>query len=699
MRRSWVGAILIVALGAGGWLVAWPEGAGTAPPHPELKSRSAALGPILEDMARRQGMSRERFRVDPAGMALEQTLTGRFRLTEYLMAEPLRAPATVEAFARHLASIGSASAQFAFLSTLAWPSGQLLSGSTPAPPPQTVASLERTVELLYQKTGKRFQGPDREQVQREAGTLPTPVRDAMARVLTDIYTASRVREAVVKESEFKLGGAFGVRSKRTSDRLRAFLSTWWGADSLSTNEFESVVAGLQTVDLSSLYESGRRLAEGLEEGARTLSTTDLDLAHPAFQYEWYTPRGRIAVGGTGANTYQGSFLFVLDLGGDDVYTGPGAVSGVEPAALVLDLGGDDRYEGESADRAGPGGAILGYAAVVDLGGGADSYTSQAWGGGFGFLGMGWIEDDGGDDTYRMSWLSQGAGMFGIGILFDAAGNDDYFLPATGDTLPWGRSQGFAGPAGMGLLLDKAGNDSYRLDDMGAQMPLYLQGTASGVEPYHAGGLGFLMDVKGDDRYEATSYSQGQGSLGGLGALFDLEGHDVYRAVAYSQGVGSDRGVGILMDGEGNDEHILVGRGTPDGGPRGGLGLGDEFGLGCFVDGGGDDSYSGGCPMAGVSYSQGGGMFLELGGRDRYDLRGCPEAGAQVISTSGPLWRMEVPGFALFVDLEGQTRDAWPFPEPAGGDGFWPPQTPGTGPAVGGGYCAVPDSSLPPGAAR
>jgi len=691
----------MVALGFVGVLGVRPEGGETAPPeggtdlvplHSLLKSRNPALGPALEEMARRQGVSLERFRVDPAGMGLEQTLTGRFRLTEYLMAEPLRAPATVEAFARYLGETRSVGQQFAFLSGLAWPSGRLVSGRMSPPPEESAGSVVEGVTLLYKKTGKRFQGPDREDVMRESRTLPQPVQDSLARLLAQIYTANLVRESVVKESEFKLGGAFGVHSKRTSDRLRAFLSTWWGADSLSTRDFETVVAGLQTVDLSALYAAGQGLCQTMEEVARSLAAADLDLSQPDFQFDWYTPRGRIGLGGTGANTYRGPYLLVLDLGGDDVYIGPGGVSGAEPASLVLDLGGDDRYEGEAGEEAGPGGAILGYAAVMDLGGGADHYTSQCWGGGFGFLGMGWIEDDGGDDTYRMGWLSQGAGMFGIGILHDEAGNDEYLVTTNGDTLPSGRMQGFAGPSGIGLLLDKGGNDEYRIESTGSEPPLFLQGTSSGVEPFHAGGLGFLIDVEGNDRYAASGLAQGAGSLGGLGSLVDLSGDDAFRAVEQAQGTGLRRGVGILIDAEGNDEHVLSGD-KASASPGGGLGLGEDFGLGCFLDGDGDDSYSLCDFTAGTSSSQGGGMFLELAGKDRYDLTGQGAVGARAYPADRPLWRLEVPGFALFVDLEGQTRNAWPFPDPAGPDGFWLPlPRPWKAPAVGGGFCAPPDST-------
>jgi hypothetical protein len=243
---------------------------------------------------------------------------------------------------------------------------------------------------------------------------------------------------------------------------------------------------------------------------------------------------------------------------------------------------------------------------------------------------------------------------------------------------------------MGLLLDQGGDDRYAVEDAedSQEPPVFVQGTCSGVEPYHAGGLGLLVDAAGDDRYRGSGRAQGVGSHGGLGILVDLGGNDDYESAGVAQGVGLERGVGVLLDLAGNDTYVVS---TSQ--PNHGLGLGARFGLGCFVDGSGDDSYRAGL-AGGVSLALGGGMFLDLAGRDRYEL--APRSGAALQGSldSEALWQVEIPAFALFVDLAGQPRGEWPFPEPAGTSGYWAPR-PVAGPpwrGVGGGYCAVPDST-------
>lgn len=147
-----------------------------------------------------------------------------------------------------------------------------------------------------------------------------------------------------------------------------------------------------------------------------------------------------------------------------------------------------------------------------------------------------------------------------------------------------------------LILDFGGNDSYR---------------------NHAGGstqampFAVVIDLAGDDHYLAQeNFSQGAGLLGG-GFLIDLEGDDRYEARHYAQGLGLF-GVGILADLAGNDRYtaLTAAQGTA------------AFGIGLLTEGVGDDSYSGQRFVQGVGYVKGFGAMVEAAGNDSYFAGGA-----------------------------------------------------------------------------
>jgi hypothetical protein len=253
-----------------------------------------------------------------------------------------------------------------------------------------------------------------------------------------------LREAVARSSELKQGGAFGGKSKKTASLLRQYLLRWGEPDLEADESMSRLVYALGTVNLDVLYLGATNLARAVDEATDSLEAVGIEL--PALHYEWDSPVGRIAVGGSGDDQYSGTYVLVVDAGGNDVYRGPGGTSGREAVSVVLDLAGDDRYLAADSALAGPGGAILGYAGIVDLSG-RDEYIATAWGGGFGFLGVGWIRDRAGDDIYRMQWQSLGCGLFGLGLLLDESGSDKYLMEVHAGEFPYGQGQGFGGPLG------------------------------------------------------------------------------------------------------------------------------------------------------------------------------------------------------------------------------------------------------------
>lgn len=187
----------------------------------------------------------------------------------------------------------------------------------------------------------------------------------------------------------------------------------------------------------------------------------------------------------------------------------------------------------------------------------------------------------GDDRYEAQRFSQGSslgiGSGALGLLYDAGGNDGYLaLPTGGDDGLF--SQG-AGSSGVGIVRDAGGTNLLNA----------LVDIVDGFVPAEGGGTGVLVDVAGDDWYEAQStHAQGVGA-GGTGLLLDGGGHDQYDAAGSAQGYASDSrtAVGVLVDVQGHDRYRV-----------GSDGMG-YAGSGCalFVDAAGDDHHSGN-PAAG-----------------------------------------------------------------------------------------------------
>ena len=226
-----------------------------------------------------------------------------------------------------------------------------------------------------------------------------------------------------------------------------------------------------------------------------------------------------------------------------------------------------------------------------------------------------IVDLGGDDIYLNNC---GAPVFiaadgeltseqqsAVGLLIDFDGDDEYI----------GNGWGSMGAAigGIGFLIDLKGNDSYN----GAWL---TQGSAFC-------GVGVLWDQAGDDRYHAQQPAQAAAFFG-AGLLLDRSGNDHYAAAEQAQGFGGAAGFGLLHDRRGADRY-LADRGAPSSYGSAGVfegwsqGVGCGFrrwasgGMGVLVDGAGDDLYQAGNFSQGTGYFFGLGMLADLDGDDRY----------------------------------------------------------------------------------
>ena len=398
--------------------------------------------------------------------------------------------------------------------------------------------------------------------------------------------------------------------------------------------------------------------------------------------------GLIIIGGKGPNTYEldNRFALVIDLGGDDLYRGMIASSS-DPEhgnAVIIDLAGNDTYHGATFGLAT---GRLGVGLLIDQSG-DDVYQLSMGSGGAGFGGLGILFDAKGNDMYMGGRMTQGAAIGGLGLLFDAAGNDRY--------TSHGFSVGFGGPQGIGAVIDTEGNDYYQCGnqypsaynaqdapngkpgDPLFQYDCFGLGTGAGkrvLSKRHdwqgyslAGGLGLLLDLKGDDQYQGANFSQGHGYFFGAGMLLDLDGNDEYHAARYGHGSSTHYGVSLFNDRRGHDRYGSTGPfyngGTAwdhsvslllDSGnghdeyafdQSTGLGRADHSGWGLFIDEGGNDQYrvkSG----FGLALDRSLSGFFDLQGKDRYtQLQDSPTAQE---SSPGNDRVVVYPSGGIFVD--------------------------------------------------
>ena len=380
----------------------------------------------------------------------------------------------------------------------------------------------------------------------------------------------------------------------------------------------------RTWDEASLWYAAEKCVQALDDARiALLGVSDI----PPFAFDWETPWGWIRIRGSGDDSVDGTdALLIVDLGGNDVYTGAVASSNAHrPVGLLLDCTGDDRYDAGGGDATTPvpaqGAGLCGVGILLD-GGGRDTYHAARYAQGVGQFGFGLCADISGNDEYFVEYSGQGCGYFGVGLLLDNTGEDRYKLYADG--------QGLGGVAGVGVLADRSGSDSYEAvrDAKVTGRPSYhspdedisvnnAQGCAmgrrgDGADGHSwAGGLGALLDSEGDDRYLSGNWTMGTGYWFGMGLLHDGAGNDTYNGVCYSQATGAHFCIGVLIDEGGNDIHKAEVTSNMS------IGWGHDFVISLLVNVGGDDIYN--VKGNGMSYSINRSVtaLIDVGGNDRY----------------------------------------------------------------------------------
>ncbi len=216
-----------------------------------------------------------------------------------------------------------------------------------------------------------------------------------------------------------------------------------------------------------------------------------------------------------------------------------------------------------------------------------------------------VIDLGGNDVYHEGTVSLRRPVL---VVIDLGGNDAY--RATGPGV-----QGSA-VLGISMLLDLAGDDTYQAKDV-------AQGSC-------LAGAGILIDYDGNDAYVGLRRVQGQ-AVGGLGILIDRGGNDRYHAAMWAQGLGGPLGLGLLDDLDGKDHYygggLYLNSYLDDDNPTPGYegwaqGMGEgirqvaDGGLGVILDGGGDDIYEYDYLSHGGGYWCGTGFARDFGGNDQ-----------------------------------------------------------------------------------
>lgn len=387
----------------------------------------------------------------------------------------------------------------------------------------------------------------------------------------------------------------------------------------------------QKVDMNSIYYAGLKLMEVSEWLADTL----INMKNSGLKIDWRvqqanieTPIGRIIIAGSGDDNHNYSdALLLVDVGGDDTYTGAvGSTPSLQiPVSLAIDLEGNDKYLNDDEFLPSQGAAILGAGMLLDMSGN-DIYQSKRLSQGSAMLGIGILADMDGNDNYNLWTDGQGAAYFGVGMAIDNKGDDNYRI--------WGDGQGYGGVGGVGTLINRTGNDYYyaesdtskvyRMDishsSKGQYNYTYAQGCGIGrrgdVTDGHswAGGIGSLIDLSGNDQYIAGGWSQACGYWYGMGFIWDGNGNDYYKATHWSQVAGAHFCIAGLFDLGGDDKFIQWEK------LAAGTGFGHDYTVGIFYNKGGNDLYMLNNDGLGYAINKSQVFFIDTEGDDTY-IRG------------------------------------------------------------------------------
>ncbi|MBC8204530.1 hypothetical protein ISS30_00720 [bacterium] len=477
-------------------------------------------------------------------------------------------------------------------------------------------------ELEYKSFGNTAGWPNINiRLTEQISDVPEAVLSNASWILTNLVEARRWRDTAFRNCDLSdMMNAFNIRDlgETQTDGLKYYPS------------IDDIAAD---IDDQSLYYACMKTIDTAHKAALALDSLKHEIKWNGF-LRIPTPMGEIVITGVGKDIVKiDEALLVLDLGGDDRYEGPigGCASLSNPISIAIDLDGDDSYICEDAKPC-QGSGLFGAGVLIDWNGN-DVYKAENMAQGCGFFGMGMLFDLAGDDDYQSKLSSQGCGYFGVGLLLESSGKDEYYL--------YGEGQGFGGVGGIGIIADADGDDKYTGEPYSKVVNrgdyhsenivnvCNVQGVGSGRRGdggdghSWAGGLGVLIDLKGDDEYLSGNWSLGTGYWFGTGLVFDGAGDDLYKSVYFTQASGAHYCIGAMIDQSGDDRHELFENAGAC------LSFGWDYAVTLLIDHQGDDYYQakgGGLALETIRSQS---FLFELGGNDTYIL----DAGAEGMGQS------------------------------------------------------------------
>jgi len=412
----------------------------------------------------------------------------------------------------------------------------------------------------------------------EKGEFPLNEKDLMIQLKNiDYRLQPLIASAIINMTEAWRFTQIGMRNVNYQDAVKCWRLRHLGETQFDGMEYYPYLEdAAQKIDMASIHYAGIKLmaiSQELSDTILKLKASKSNIDWKGQLLDWQTPLGRIVVRGSkdDVHPYNDAFL-VLDLGGNDSWYGSaGATPSLSVSvSLAIDISGNDEYINDDEYTMSQGAAMFGAAMLYDVSGN-DTYKSKRLSQGAAMLGIGILCDLEGNDNYEMWTSGQGAAYIGVGLAIDNKGDDKYKI--------WGDGQGYGGVGGVGTLINRSGNDHYyaekdtakafRIDywhsEKGQYNYCYAQGCGIGrrgdLTDGHAwaGGMGTLIDLSGDDKYEAGGWSQGCGYWYGMGFLYDKNGNDEYLSTHWSQAAGAHFAIGCLFDEGGDDKHINWGK--------------------------------------------------------------------------------------------------------------------------------------------
>ncbi|UCD93468.1 MAG: hypothetical protein JSU69_06755, partial [Candidatus Zixiibacteriota bacterium] len=161
-----------------------------------------------------------------------------------------------------------------------------------------------------------------------------------------------------------------------------------------------------------------------------------------------------------------------------------------------------------------------------------------------------------------------------------------------------------------------------------------------IRPYMSGGIGGIVDFKGNDNYISDIFGQGASYWWALGMIYDSSGNDQYISYQYAQGSGTHMSVGILLDEDGDD--FYRGKGLMQG-------CGHDYACGLILDRNGNDIYQADDLSQAAGSANGFGILIDDRGDDAYYVM-------KTHNTQGygnP--RRDFGSIGLFLDLSGADK--------------------------------------------